>query len=136
MYLDKHLDYFYNEKDVNKFDQMDFPVYKYNMLTQDTPSVKENYIRILQSIKKTFPFKVIFLSWCDYLQDDIIWGRKYLTKKIGFWDTIGDAYKRGDKEVKKFCDCCDGNIHDFTGDGHWSPKMQTAVGDFLLGELT
>ena len=136
LYLDKHLDYFYNEKDVNKFDQMDFPVYKYNMLTQDTPSVKENYIRILQSIKKTFPFKVIFLSWCDYLQDDIIWGRKYLTKKIGFWDTIGDAYKRGDKEVKKFCDCCDGNIHDFTGDGHWSPKMQTAVGDFLLGELT
>ena len=28
------------------------------------------------------------------------------------------------------------DIHDFTGDGHWSPKMQTAVADFLLGELT
>ena len=134
--LDKHLDYFYNEKDVNKFDNIASSVYQYNMLAQDAPSVKKNYIRILQSIKKTFPFKVIFLSWSDYLQDDIIWGRKYLTEKIGFWDTIGDAYERGDKEVELHCECCDGNIHDFTGDGHWSPKMQAAVADFLLRELT
>ena len=136
MYLDKHLDYFYNEKDVNKFDNNTLPVYQYNMLAQDAPSAKNNYIRILQSIKKTFPFKVIFLSWSDYLQDDIIWGRKYLTEKIGFWDTLHDAYTRGDKEVKKFCECCDGNIHNFEGDGHWSPKMQIALADFLLGELT
>ena len=137
IYLDKHLDYFYNEKDVNKFGlkHTSSPVNQYNVLAQDAPSVKENYIRILQSIKKTFPFKVIFLSWCDYLQDDIIWGRKYLTKKIGFWDTIGDAYKRGDKEVELHCECCDGNIHDLTGDGHWSPKMQIAVGKFLAREI-
>ena len=109
--IDEDLSNFYKLKKVNQFKNDDSPICQFNMLVEDTESTKKNYIRTLKSIKKTFPFKVIFLSWCNYLQDDIIWDRKYLEEKIGFWDTISS-----------------GNLH-------WSPKMEIAVGEFLTEKL-
>jgi hypothetical protein len=110
--IDEDLSNFYKLKKVNQFEIGDGPIYQFNILAQDTESVKENYIKILKSIKKTFPFRVVYLSWCDYLQDDIIWGRKYLTKEIGFWDTVSSY------------------------DSHWSLKMHQAIAKFLTEKLS
>jgi len=110
--IDEDLSNFYKLKKVNQFEKGDGPICQFNMLVQDTESAKENYIKILKSIKKTFPFRVVYLSWCDYLQDDIIWDRKYLEEKIGFWGTISSR------------------------DFHWSPEMHTAVGNYLTEKLS
>jgi hypothetical protein len=107
----------------------------YNLIAQDASPTKRNYIRILKSIKWTFPFKIIYMSWSNYIDVDfyhpnstkkepLVWNKTYLEKKIGFWETKGDVYDRGD------------DVSDtYEGDSHWSAEMHKRVAEFLIKEL-
>jgi hypothetical protein len=107
----------------------------YNLMAQDASPTKKNYIRILKSIKWTFPFKIIYMSWSNYIdvnlyhpnsikKEPLVWNKTYLEKKIGFWETKGDVYDRGD------------DVSDtYQWDAHWSPEMHKRVAKFMLKEL-
>ena len=110
-------------------------LHKYNLMAQDASPTKKNYIKILKSIKWTFPFKIIYMSWSDYIDIDVyhpnstkkeplVWNKTYLEKKIGFWETKHDVWMRGD------------DVSDtYEGDSHWSVEMHKRVAEFLIKEL-
>ena len=105
---------------------------QYNLVSQLTEATIENYHKILESIKKTFSFKVIFLSWNErywsneYLntKEPLVWNRSYLTEKIGFWETKNDLYDRGDAVPKNF-----------KRDHHWSMNMHKHFAEFIIKEV-
>ena len=110
-------------------------LYKYNLMAQDASPTKKNYIKILKSIKWTFPFKIIYMSWSNYIDIDVhhpnstkkeplVWNRTYLENKIGFWETKQDLYNRGDDVPE-----------DYHSDQHWSVEMNKRVAEFLIKEL-
>ena len=97
-------------------------IFQYNLLVEESVGTKRNYISILKSLKKMFP-KLILIGWTEYLEDDIILSKRVLESEIGVWDTMADAYKRGDGD------------EDWRENLHWSPLMEIKVGEYLVKYL-
>jgi len=89
-------------------------------IVNSSEASKKNYLGIIESLKKYFPFEIFVWSWEDELKSDLIENKSQITKSIGFWHTYCDLYNETNGlEGKK-------------DDGHFSPKMHKAFADYLI----
>ena len=80
----------------------------------------QNWNDIFYSLKRAFPFKVMFFSWTDEYDIESVLTKKAITNLIGYWHTQNDEYK--DTNGSR-------GIH---SDEHFSLKMHNAFAEIIM----
>lgn len=127
--------YFIGTKSYHKNIKLDFwsndfePEYFYKKMEMQeminsSYSSKKNYLEIIDSLYKITKSKKIILSWVNIeIDNDFIFDKNKITEQIGFWETLGDQYKKtnGQQGVEN--------------DLHWSVDMYKKIIEFIKNNL-
>jgi hypothetical protein len=93
-------------------------------IINSTISSQLNQIEIVDSLLKLTPCNNFVFTWDEMEhQVDFIKDKLFLTKEIGFWQTLNDEWLETNGEI--------GQKNDF----HWGSKFNTAFADYLFGKL-
>lgn len=82
-------------------------------------AVSENWFSIINSLNKTFDFKLDFYSWTDEYKSNV-YGKNDIESQIGFWHTKHDDFIESD------------GIDGKEWDGHFSKKMNKAFSELVI----
>lgn len=87
-------------------------------------STKQNWNDIFISLKKTFNYEILFCSWTDEYETDIVYGKHQLTNEIGYWHTQHDEFiESGGKTGMEW-------------DEHFSKKMHIGFSEWIMNKYT
>jgi hypothetical protein len=103
------------EEAIDDISCMDFA----KLLNTNTATLN-NWNDIFFSIKKAFPFKVLFYSWTDEYDIESVLTKKAITNLVGYWHTQHDDFR---------------DTHGSSGilnDGHFSLRMHKGFADLVM----
>jgi hypothetical protein len=100
----------------NDISRMDFA-----RLLNTNQSTLKNWNDIFYSIKRAFPFKVVFFSWTDEYNSESVLTKKSITNMIGYWHTQNDEYIESNGTLG------------LKSDEHFSLKMHNAFAKMVMG---
>ena len=138
----KELDFPFNEFDFNKLNFNQKINYNYKKerdklseaieelspmdfakLLNANESTSQNWNDIFYSIQKAFPFKVLFFSWTDEFDSNIVWTKEVITEKIGFWHTMAEEFEETN------------GVSGYQYDEHFSHKMHKSFYNLITSEF-
>jgi hypothetical protein len=129
-----HIDYFMGEssyRNETKYNILENPLtnidehilrkkLEISSIINDSDASKNNYLKIIESLKSYLPFEIFIWSWDNQIESELVLNRNEITEIIGYWHTLRDLYKETNGEEGKM------------GDVHFSPKMHKAFADYLI----
>lgn len=92
-------------------------------LLNTNESTAKNWNDIFFSIQKAFSFKVLFFSWTDEFDSNIVWTKEVITKKIGFWHTMAEEFDETN------------GVSGYQYDEHFSHKMHKSFYNLIISEF-
>jgi hypothetical protein len=135
----EELDFPFDKFDLNKLDNTNLITYNYKneqerfseaidgiscmdfaRLLNTNKATLDNWNDIFNSMKRAFPFKVLFYSWTDEYDIESVLTRKAITNLVGYWHTQHDDFR---------------DTHGSSGilnDEHFSLKMHKGFADLVM----
>jgi len=83
-------------------------------------ATSKNWTNIFKSLKKFCKFEIIFVSWTDEYDSDIVFGKKQITKEIGVWHTEHDDFVESN------------GTSGIEWDEHFSKKMNKLFAEWVI----
>ena len=85
---------------------------------------KQNYLKIIESLKSYLPFEIFIWSWTDEFESDLIFNKSKIKKELGIWHTLHNLYNETNGK------------EGYEGDAHFSKQMNEKFAEYIIKQFS